>query len=659
VIVVDSASSNAGVRLVAEQHGVGYVRTDIPGASRARNLGWQNATNEIVAFIDDDVRVSESWVDTMRATFKRYPDVTFVTGRILIPENQEEAIRPVATLVHADPKTFNAGSREWPGHSASLGVRREALELVAGFDERMGPGTDFKCSEEGDLYDRLYALGRTGRYEPEILGWHEQWRSHRELLRLDYIYGFGAGARISKLLKANRVHGIKYGVGVYLQWGLLESLYNLRRRRFFLAFAAFVRFVGSVLGLGRTIAVPVRNGHFVPRRGTLTTSHDPDSLWDTAPLRPGSKTDRDRPADVRRRPVQPLLRVGIDLTPGAIAITGIARYSQMLWDQLSERTDIAARGFMAGRVPRMETASVLRLHMPIRALHSLWRLGGPKAETLFGDIDVVHCIDMVPPPTRLPLVVTWHDTFRYPGPEYHDPRNLELRGKRLAALDKASVVLAYCEATADELVAATGYPRDRIVLAPSGYDIVDTNDAGPPPVEGPFVLAAGALTPRKGFDVLAKAMRELGDDAPTLVIAGPDGYRADDVRTQIFDAIGPDRCILLGERYGGMNALYRQATLVVHPSLAEGFGMVCLEAMGAGAPVVAADIPSIREMGEGCVSLVPAGDHEAMAAAIASLLADDAERERLGTLGRDRAKQYTWAHTADQTVLAYHMAAGR
>jgi glycosyltransferase involved in cell wall biosynthesis len=661
VIVCDSASrGGAAVREVAERHGVRYVRTDIPGASRARNLGWQNASNEIVAFMDDDVRVSESWVDTMRSTFKKHPEVTFVTGRILVPENQEQAIRPVATLVHEEPNTFRAGTREWPGHSASLGVRREALELVGGFDERMGPGAVFKSSEEGDLYDRLFAMGRIGRYEPEVLGWHEQWRDHKELLRLDYIYGFGAGTRISKLLKANRVHGIKYALGVYLQWGLWEVWMNLKKGKFFLAFTALVRFFGSVMGLSRSIAVPVRNGHYVPARGALSaTGSDPEALWQTAPLRPGgTEGDRDRPEDVRKKPTQPLLRVGVDLTPGAAAITGIARYSQMLWEELEQRTDVAPRAFMGGRVERMESASILRLHMPIRALHALWRLGRPRAETIFGDVEVIHCIDMLPPPTHLPLVVTWHDTFRLPGPEYHDPRNLELRKQRLAALDKASVVLTYCEATAQELVEATGYPRDRIVLSPPGYDLRQDEDS-PPPVEGPFILAAGALTPRKGFDVLARAMRELGDKAPPLVIAGPDGFRADDVRRQIFDAVSPERCILLGERYGSMTSLYKQAAIVCHPSLAEGFGYVCLEAMGAGAPVVAADIPSIREMGEGAVSLVPAGDAEAMAHAISALLEDDEERARLSKLGIEKARAYTWAHTADQTVIAYNMAAGR
>jgi glycosyltransferase involved in cell wall biosynthesis/GT2 family glycosyltransferase len=639
LIVVDSASRTQAVRDVASSYDVRYVRAELPGASRARNLGWLSASNDIVAFVDDDVRVADDWVDAMRSAFASNPDATFVTGRILIPEGQDSP-RPVATLERTEPKTFDPDERDLPGHSASLGVRRDALELVGGFDERMGPGADFKAAEDWDLYDRLYALGRRGRYEPAILAWHDQWRSRRELIDLDYTYGHGMGARVAKLLRTNRVHGIKSAVAVYVGWGIRDAVSNARQRRWFLAFAALVRFCGAVLGFARAIPAPLGDGHFTPPsadRHAVETTH---------------RTMR------RARPVRPLLRVGLDLTPGNVAITGVARYSRMLWEQLSSRTDVAPRAFMAGRVDRMASASILRLHVPVRALHASWRFGVPTAEALLGDVDVVHCVDMLPPPTRLPLVVMWHDTFRLPGEEYHDPRNLELREQRLEALNQASVVLTYCEATAQELVEATGYPRDRIVLSPPGYDIEDTVTA-PPPVDGPFVLAAGALTPRKGFDVLAQAMGKLGEDGPVLVIAGPDGYLADQVKRQIADALPAHRYRLIGEQYGAMRSLYEHATLVCHPSLAEGFGYVCLEAMGAGAAVVAADIPSIREMGEGCVRLVQAADVDETAEAIRSLLDDPEERARLGDVGRARARTYTWKNFADQTVHAYRLAAER
>ena len=58
--------------------------------------------------------------------------------------------------------------------------------------------------EQPRLFDRCFALGLTGRYEPAAIAVHEQWRGPRRLLLLDARYGFGNGARIAKLLRTDR-----------------------------------------------------------------------------------------------------------------------------------------------------------------------------------------------------------------------------------------------------------------------------------------------------------------------------------------------------------------------------------------------------------------------------------------------------------------------
>jgi glycosyltransferase involved in cell wall biosynthesis len=211
-----------------------------------------------------------------------------------------------------------------------------------------------------------------------------------------------------------------------------------------------------------------------------------------------------------------------------------------------------------------------------------------------------------------------------------------------------------CQATASELTEATGYPDDRIVVAAPGCTVRGRRTACP--VSGRFILAAGVITPRKGFEVLARAVQMLGPFGPPLVIAGPVGYRGDAVLRAVTAVLERDRLVLLGDRYDEMESLYRAATLVCHPSLAEGFGLVCLEAMGAGAPVIAADIPSIREMGDGCIRLVPPNDAHALRDAIGELLVDAAGRERLSELGRARAALYTWESMAARCVDAYRVA---
>ena len=95
-----------------------------------------------------------------------------------------------------------------------------------------------------------------------------------------------------------------------------------------------------------------------------------------------------------------------------------------------------------------------------------------------------------------------------------------------------------------------------------------------------------------------------------------------------------------------------------HTSRAEGFGLTCLEAMAAGAPVVATDLPSVRELTDGSAVLVPVDDAESLAAAIAELLADKGRRAALADAGRRRAAEFSWGRATDAVVRAYHRAIG-
>ncbi len=350
------------------------------------------------------------------------------------------------------------------------------------------------------------------------------------------------------------------------------------------------------------------------------------------------------------------IRVGLDLSAAVVGVTGVGRYARMLWQRLRTRPDVYPSAFAFGRGPALKDGDTFRLALPLRIARPMWHLGWPRAETILGDIDVFHSVDLTPAPTKRPMVMSWHDPLRLLGPEYDAPRHLQARKARLAALSRAAVVIVNSESSARGLAEMTGYPRAQMIVASPGFDI--PNQPAPSPVEGPFVLAAGMITPRKGLDVLARAMASLGPAMPPLVIAGPDGHRADLVKQQIRDLLPPPRSILLGDKYEAMVSLYRQATIVCHPSLEESFGMVCLEAMGAGAAIVAADIPAIREMADGCVSLVPAGDHEAMAEAIQALLKDEDERKRLCELGLERSRRYSWDEMAGQCVRAYRLASG-
>jgi glycosyltransferase involved in cell wall biosynthesis len=283
----------------------------------------------------------------------------------------------------------------------------------------------------------------------------------------------------------------------------------------------------------------------------------------------------------------------------------------------------------------------------------------PRAETFAGRVDVVHTVALTAAPTRLPQVVTVHDLLPITHPHLYPPGADRSQRAELAAAANADVIVTTCETTADQIVSVGGFPRERIAVAPPGAFTAEAGAAASP-VQGPYVLAVGQVTPRKGFEVLAAAAARLGTSCPPVIVAGPDWWEAGKVRKAISaaDAAGSVRLLGLVDDET-LAALYRGATVVCHPSRGEGFGLTCLEAMAAGAPLVATDLPSVREVVGDAAILVPVDDIDALADGLAQLLDDSDRRRALSEAGRRRAASFTWARMGDEVVFAYRRALSR
>ena len=351
------------------------------------------------------------------------------------------------------------------------------------------------------------------------------------------------------------------------------------------------------------------------------------------------------------------LRVAIDATPLVNGDTGVARYAAQHLAELAKRADVDVVPFAIGRGTDAGPG-VRRFRTPLRVMHRAWQIARwPTADALVGPSDVVHSIDMVPPPTSRPLVMNVHDTLALEIPHLYSARAIRHAKAGLAQAKRAQVVLALCRASADRIAEVAGVDRDRIVVAPPGRrPELGVQDVLVPP---PYLLAVGAVTPRKGFQVLIEALAALGADSPPLVIAGPDGWRADEVKQRAIDLGVSDRVRFLGHvPDDDLERLYRNAAVFVHPSVAEGFGIPCLEALGFGTPVVAADIPPVRELGDGCIELVAPDDAEALGAGLRRVLTDTGHSAAMVRAGRERAATYTWARMSEIIVEAYRRAIG-
>jgi glycosyltransferase involved in cell wall biosynthesis len=264
LIVVDSASLDpeATARVVADPR-ARVVRVERPGATVARNIGWRLARHDLVGFIDDDVVVEPGWADAFAQCWQTYPDAAFITGRVRIPAGQGT----LAVAIKDDPTPASFGRRDAGllGHSANLAVPRARLNDIGGFDESLGPGSRFREADDVDLFDRLIATGGRGRYEPTADSAHDQWRRSRQYVALQHDYGFGSGARLSKLRRADRVRFREAARADVWQWGLKVLPRELGRRDWYRALGTALRIAGALRGFVAASFVKVRDGHFEPR----------------------------------------------------------------------------------------------------------------------------------------------------------------------------------------------------------------------------------------------------------------------------------------------------------------------------------------------------------------------------------------------------------
>lgn len=249
VIVVDSASRDAeAVARVARRGGVRLIRCDRAGASLARNTGWRGARHDLVAFVDDDVRVQLGWSAGLSVAFDDV-EVVFVTGRVVVPADQQAAERPVAVTSRTERETLHPGLTGDLGASANLAVRRHALEAVGGFDETLGPGSWASSAEDLDLFDRLFRAGFTGRFEPTAVAEHDQWRTKPQLVRLDWRYGKGMGVRLARLARWDRPRARRLLREAVLEQGVRPVLDDIRRGYQFGAITVAARTLATVLGV--------------------------------------------------------------------------------------------------------------------------------------------------------------------------------------------------------------------------------------------------------------------------------------------------------------------------------------------------------------------------------------------------------------------------
>jgi glycosyltransferase involved in cell wall biosynthesis len=209
-------------------------------------------------------------------------------------------------------------------------------------------------------------------------------------------------------------------------------------------------------------------------------------------------------------------------------------------------------------------------------------------------------------------------------------------------------------------VGGLGVPVERIDVVEPGTDPAPLARGSTGQVLG--LLCVGAITPRKGHAVLIEALARIADRAWHLVCVGNldrSPATVADLRRRI-DALGlGGRVTLAGEESeDAIGSRYERADVFVLPSFHEGYGMALAEALAHGLPIVSTRAGAIPEtVPQDAGRLVPPGDVEALAGALAALLDDPSLRGRLAAGARAaRERLPSWASACGRFAAALERA---
>jgi glycosyltransferase involved in cell wall biosynthesis len=354
---------------------------------------------------------------------------------------------------------------------------------------------------------------------------------------------------------------------------------------------------------------------------------------------------------------------------------GIARYSAELARALVAQgcaAQLALWSLRTGRAvpPELADLPLRQLPVPVR----FWRFALLASHLLDLPLDrwlantrLFHGVDHVLPRLHHTAgVVTVHDLAYALFPEQLNPLNRWfLRVLVPRSVRRARRVITVSAQTQADLVRLTGihpqkvrviyhgiHPRFRPwpfrFLAPAAHQRHG--------VEGPYFLFVGTIEPRKNVDGLLEAYARFRQQGgrEALVVAGLPGWRCAATLARLRTSPGVHWLPHVADQE--LPELYAGAIALVHVACHEGFGFPPLEAMACGTPVIAASTGALPEILGDAAHYVAWNDPEAIAARMALLAENPAERETLRTLGQAQAARFRWEETARQTLAVYEEA---
>ena len=346
---------------------------------------------------------------------------------------------------------------------------------------------------------------------------------------------------------------------------------------------------------------------------------------------------------------------------------GIGTYTCELERALTEEGAVVCR---IGTPPLSKNdGRTVRYPLPWRlsiAASATLRAGLPFAGSIERRIDIYHATDYIAPRLKgTPVVVTLHDAIPLEHPEWASRRFRRLKNRLLRSFAAAAdLVIASSHAALPEIVEHFAIDPRRIRVVPLGVGPQWFVHPGAARIDallsshginGGYFLSVGTLQPRKNLDALISAYERLPPAVRShrqLVIVGKYGWGAELLRNRLL-ALRRDGRVIWMEYVNrdALLALYHGADAFVFPSLAEGFGLPVMEALAAGLPVIASDLPVLREVASQHARFVAPTRIDEIADAMQAIgdnrsPSDVAPRQAW-------ARRFTWQSCATRTLAVY------
>jgi glycosyltransferase involved in cell wall biosynthesis len=365
------------------------------------------------------------------------------------------------------------------------------------------------------------------------------------------------------------------------------------------------------------------------------------------------------------------VRILLDYRPALRERTGVGEFvhelARALVRSASDDIAILTTSFQDRPSPHVVSelagVDIIDHRIPVRGLTWAWnRLEWPPVEWLAGHADVVHAqTPLLIPSRRSAGVVTIHDLDFLAHPERAEAemrRDFPALVRRHA--QRADHVVVSSHYAAGQVASRLNLSRDRITVCSPGApswaaEVARARTLGTPGTVG-CILFVGTLEPRKNIGTLLdgyERLRRRRADAPPLVLAGRARPSVSAELNRVNQPPLAGHVTALGYVTNSeRQRLYRDARLLVLPSLEEGFGIPVLEAMACGVPVIVSNRGSLPEVAGSAAEPVNATDANALVAEMERLL-DPTVAHQASVRGLARAAEYSWDRCAASARRAY------